>query len=98
MDSIQSFQNPDNLAFSRRREDSKLVKFLQLSSSSCAVAGGTLLAANVEFSKYGFILLALSSSQMLASSILSNNKNLIIYSASIFVFVDCLGIYRWVFN
>jgi hypothetical protein len=100
MDSINfhSHQASENPAFSRRRGDSTLVKFLQLSSTSCAVAGGTLLAANIEVSKYGFILLALSSSQMLASSLLSNNKNLILYSASIFIFVDCLGIYRWVFK
>jgi hypothetical protein len=81
---------------SRRVDDSLLVKFLQFSSSACAIVGGTLLAANTEVSRYGFILLALSSSQMLASSIIVGNKSLIVYSGSIFIFVDCLGIYRWV--
>jgi hypothetical protein len=78
--------------------DSSLVKFLHYSSSACAVAGGTILASNTEVSGYGFILLALSSSQMLTSSILVQNRRLIIYSASLFIFVDCLGIYRWVLS
>lgn len=55
-----------------------------------------MLASNTEISRYGFILLALSSSQMLASSTMVRNKSLMVYSASIFIFVDCLGIYRWV--
>jgi hypothetical protein len=80
----------------RQVYDSSLVKFLHYSSSACAVAGGTILASNTEISGYGFILLALSSGQMLISSLLAQNKRLIIYSASLFIFVDCLGIYRWV--
>jgi hypothetical protein len=92
--------NPDQSKIekssTRRIDDSFFVKFLQFSSSACAVAGGTLLAANTEVSRYGFIVLALSSSQMLASSMMVGNKSLIIYSASIFIFVDCFGIYRWV--
>lgn len=78
--------------------DSSLVKFLHYSSSACAVAGGIILASNTEVSGYGFILLALSSSQMLISSILIQNKRLITYSASLFIFVDCLGVYRWVLS
>jgi hypothetical protein len=81
---------------SERAEGSFLVKVLQFSSSVCAVAGGIVLASNIEVSRYGFILLALSSSQMLISSIMIRNKHLIIYSSSVFIFVDCLGIYRWV--
>ena len=93
---IQPLASAKSQPTGRRVEDSFLVKFLQFSSSACAVAGGTMLASNVEISRYGFILLALSSSQMLTSSIIVRNTSLIIYSASIFVFVDCLGIYRWI--
>ena len=73
----------------------KLIKFLKYSSSTCAIMGGSLLAANIQISPYGFILLAMSSSQMLLASILAVDKTMIFYSASLFIFVDCLGIYRW---
>jgi hypothetical protein len=72
------------------------VSFLQWSSSVFAVAGGIILASNTPFSGYGFFFLALSSSQMLISSILAQNISLIIYSGALFMFVDCLGIYRWI--
>jgi hypothetical protein len=77
--------------------EDRLAKTLQLTSSACAVAGGVMLAANLsEVSKYGFIFLALSSSQMLVASLRTKNMSMIIYSASLFFFVDCLGIYRWI--
>lgn len=72
-----------------------LTKGLQFSSSMFAVAGGTLLASNTDVSKYGFVLLAMSSGQMLCTSLITNNKSLMIYAGSVFCFVDCLGIYRW---
>jgi hypothetical protein len=72
-----------------------LVKKIQLSSSACAVAGGVMLASNTGVSGYGFIFLALSSSQLLVSSILTKNQSLMIYSGSLFLFVDCLGMLRW---
>ena len=90
----QASQNPR--LTSRRVEDSLLVKFLQFSSSACAVTGGIVLASNTEISRYGFLFLALSSSQMLTSSVIVRNTSLITYSASLFIFVDCLGIYRWI--
>lgn len=74
---------------------STLVKGLQFSSSLFAVAGGTLLASNTDVSKYGFILLAFSSGQMLGTSILTKDRSLMVYAASVFCFVDCLGVYRW---
>ena len=69
--------------------------FLKLSSSACAVIGGIILAANIEISSYGFIFLALSSSQLLVASIQAKDILMIIYAASIFMFVDCFGVYRW---
>ncbi|MDJ0631674.1 MAG: hypothetical protein QNJ34_00640 [Xenococcaceae cyanobacterium MO_188.B29] len=69
--------------------------FLKLSSSFFALAGGVILASNTNSSGYGFIFLALSSIQMLMSSILMKDKTLIAYSASLFIFVDSFGIYKW---
>lgn len=71
------------------------IQALQYSSSFFAIMGGMLLASNIEWSKYGFIMLALGSGQMLLTSVLTRDKNLIFYSGSVFLFVDCLGVYRW---
>jgi hypothetical protein len=75
---------------------SSLAKILQASSSACAVTGGIMLASNTNISSYGFFFLALSSGQMLLSSVLMRNTSMMIYAGSLFVFVDCFGIYRWV--
>ncbi len=77
--------------------ENRLAKTLKLTSSACAVAGGVMLAANLtDISKYGFVFLALSSSQMLVASLWTKDTTMIIYSGSLFLFVDCLGIYRWI--
>jgi hypothetical protein len=74
------------------------IKYLQYSSSLCAILGGILLASNTPSSGYGFIFLALSSSQMLVASLLKADLTMICYSGGLFVFVDCLGIYRWILS
>lgn len=74
---------------------SKLIKRLKLSSSIFAIIGGVLLALNIKISGYGFIFLAMSSGQMLVASILMRDQMMIFYSGSLFIFVDCLGVYRW---
>jgi hypothetical protein len=77
--------------------EDKLAKTLKLTSSACAIVGGTMLAANIPaISKYGFVFLALSSSQMLIASLRTKDMPMIIYSGSLFCFVDCLGIFRWI--
>jgi hypothetical protein len=38
----------------------------------------------------------MSSSQMLWANLLTKNKSMILYAGSLFFFVDCLGIYRWI--
>jgi hypothetical protein len=68
---------------------------LKWSSSSCAIAGGILLASNIPISGFGFIGLAASSFQMLLASFLLADKTMIVYSSALFIFVDCLGIFRW---
>jgi hypothetical protein len=79
--------------------EDRLAKTLKLTSSACAVAGGVMLAANLpNISKYGFVFLALSSSQMLLASLRTKDTSMIIYSGSLFFFVDCLGVYRWIFQ
>ena len=71
------------------------IKFLRISSGICAIIGGVMLASNSAVSPYGFIGLAASSSQLLISSILDKDLILAVNSGSIFLFVDLLGIYRW---
>jgi hypothetical protein len=74
----------------------KLAKALKWSSSFCAITGGILLASNTSISGFGFIGLAASSFQMLVASLLLGDKTMIIYLGSLFIFVDCLGLFRWV--
>ena len=75
----------------------RLANTLKLTSSACAVTGGIMPAANLpNISRYGFVFLALSSSQMLVASLRTKDTTMIIYSSSLFFFVDCLGIYRWI--
>jgi hypothetical protein len=74
----------------------RIIKYLKLASCCFAVLGGILLAAKTPISGYGFIFLALSSSAMLLASCLVGDKSMICYSGAIFLFVDCLGVYRWV--
>ncbi len=89
-----------NSFFLNRR--SKLSKFssksLKLSSSSCALTGGILLASNTAMSGYGFVFLALSSGQLLLASLQDRDSSMIFYAASLFIFVDCLGVYRWLLS
>lgn len=73
----------------------KVANFLKWSSSACAVCGGIVLASNTPQSRFGFVGLAASSSQMLIVSVLLQDKAMIVYSGALFIFVDCLGIYRW---
>jgi hypothetical protein len=77
--------------------EDRLSKILKLTSSVCAVAGGVMVAANLpSVSKYGFILLAMSSSQLLIASLRNQDKPMIVYAGALFFFVDSLGIYRWI--
>lgn len=74
------------------------IHYLKWASSSFAVIGGVLLATKTPMSGYGFIFLALSSSHMLIASGLMGDKSMICYSGALFLFVDCLGVYRWVLS
>lgn len=76
----------------------KISFFLRLSSSFFAILGGVLLASNTLISGYGFLFLALSSSQLVISSLCETNRIMLMYSASLFLFVDCMGIYRWILS
>jgi hypothetical protein len=42
------------------------------------------------------VFLALSSGQLLLASLQEQDSSMIFYAASLFIFVDCLGVYRWV--
>lgn len=88
----------NNQSLNRKKRKIFYITFLKVSSSICGLGGGATLALNTAISGYGFIFLALSSSQMLIASILDRDKLLIFYSATIFLCVDLLGIYRWIFK
>jgi hypothetical protein len=68
---------------------------LKWSSSFFAVLGGMLVSSRTEVSPFGFIFLALSSSQLLLFSLIGKDKAMVVYSGAVFFFVDCLGVYRW---
>lgn len=76
----------------------QVASILKYSSIFCALLGGILLASNVNTSGYGFIFLALSSGQLCVASLQNKDTSTVIYAASVFIFVDCLGVYRWVLN
>ena len=76
----------------------KISMNLKRSSSVCASAGGVILASNTSISGYGFLFLFLSSGQLLIASLRDRDLEMIRYSASLFVFVDCLGVYRWILS
>ena len=77
---------------------SMLAEKIKWSSSLFALVGGFILALNLAISAYGFILLALSSLQLLISSLIQRDTSLIFYSGSLFFGVDLLAIYRWLIN
>jgi hypothetical protein len=76
----------------------KICLYLKRSSCICAIAGGIILASNTPISGYGFLFLFLSSGQLLIASLRDRDLEMIRYSASLFVFVDCLGVYRWILS
>jgi hypothetical protein len=80
---------------SKKHQSSEILK---ISSSFFALVGGIVLASNTEISGYGFILLAMSSSQMLIANLQVRDRTMILYAGSVFIFVDCLGVYRWLLS
>lgn len=87
--------NKPNRTRNRIFNKQSFVNVLKMSSSLFAIFGGVLVALKLDISGYGFLFLAMSSSQMLLASILLRDKSMIFYAASVFVFVDSLGVYRW---
>jgi hypothetical protein len=76
--------------------ENRFTSRMKLSSSAFAILGGVMLASNTNVSSYGFVFLAISSCTMLLANFLLGNRSMIVYAGSLFLFVDCLGIYRWV--
>jgi hypothetical protein len=97
-DLTESNQNLYKASKKKERQRANISKTLKISSSFFALLGGILLASNTKMSGYGFIFLAMSSGQMLIASLQSQDKIMILYSASVFTFVDCLGVYRWLLS
>ncbi|WP_373539853.1 hypothetical protein [Chamaesiphon sp.] len=92
---ITELKQPSTQQQKRSRQQERLAKILKWSSSACAIAGGVLLASNISISGFGFIGLATSSFQMLLASCLLADKTMVVYSGALFIFVDCLGVFRW---
>jgi hypothetical protein len=80
------------------KKNKPAAKYLKLSSSFFAILGGILLASNTSISGYGFLFLSLSSGQLFVASLHEKDKVMLLYSSSLFCFVDCMGIYRWLLN
>ncbi len=89
----KAFQKTDRCTKAFRKIS--VINYLKWASSSFAVTGGVLLASKTPVSGYGFIFLAMSSSHMLTATSLMGDKSMMCYSGALFLFVDCLGIYRW---
>jgi hypothetical protein len=83
------------IAPARRFTKRQVSQFLTWSSCVCTVLGGGLLASKTLLSPYGFLLLAMGSSQMVGATYLIRDRALFCYSVCVFLFVDCFGIYRW---
>ncbi|ADI65775.1 conserved hypothetical protein ['Nostoc azollae' 0708] len=58
----------------KHKKKSPISSILKISSSLCALCGAILLASKTIISGYGFIFLAISSSQLLVASILLKDK------------------------
>ncbi|MGB7415681.1 MAG: hypothetical protein WA902_15860 [Thermosynechococcaceae cyanobacterium] len=80
------------------KNNKSVSKYLKLSSSFFAILGGVLLASNTSISGYGFLFLSLSSGQLFLASLSEKDKIMLLYSSSLFCFVDCMGIYRWLLS
>lgn len=94
---ITVFSNHQSKRCSYLRQGKRisLTTFLKVSSSICALIGGLLLALKLPISSYGFVFLAISSSQLLVASLRAKDSVMIFYAGSLFLFVDCVGVYRW---
>jgi hypothetical protein len=75
-----------------------IISALEKSCMTCLLVGGILLASRIPISGYGFIFLALSSSQLFVAGVLEKKRKTILYAASLFLFVDSIGVYRWVLS
>ena len=73
-----------------------LAKKLRAISTICTILGGSVLALKIKISPYGFLILAIGSSSLFVSSWLERDASLMRYAGSLFLFVDFLGICRWV--
>lgn len=97
IDKIHTLKEEIDQAIKRMQHNrDKRCFHLKCFSCFCAPLGGILLAANIKFSSYGFVPLALSSFTMFSASILEKDRFSTLYSGSLFIAVDLLGIYRWI--
>lgn len=60
------------------------------------ILGGLLLAVNLEYSNYGFFIFLISATSWTIQGYKNNDRSLMILN-TFFIFIDLLGIYRWIF-
>jgi hypothetical protein len=64
--------------------------------TATGILGGLLLASNISYSHYGFLIFLTSASAWIIQGY-RNKDNALIILNTFFIAIDCLGIYRWFF-
>ena len=80
------------------KQKQKKAEVFKWSSSFFGIVGGVMVASNTEATPFGFLFLAMSSFQFLIACLIIQDKSFIFLAASTFIFVDLLGIYRWLLS
>lgn len=70
--------------------------FMKWSGTITGISGGTLLAANLSISGYGFILFFYSSVAWLWAGYRMRENSIILLNI-VYILINLLGIYRWLF-
>jgi hypothetical protein len=69
---------------------------LELAGAITGVMGAILLAANVSYSGYGFVLFFISSMFLSTFAVIKKLRYLLIMQV-VFMVINLVGIYRWLF-
>ncbi|MBT3348092.1 MAG: hypothetical protein HOE55_00915 [Thiotrichales bacterium] len=69
---------------------------LELAGAITGVMGAILLAANVSYSGYGFVLFFISSMFLSTFAVIQKLRYLLIMQV-VFMVINLVGIYRWLF-
>ncbi len=81
-----------------KRKPKRLIKNLALSATLLTALGGLMVASNTAVTRYGFLVWFLSSPQLALANYLDRNLSGFVYAITLFLFVDLLGVCRWIFH